>query len=134
MNHREMMQALLNGDTLVVNNIGDNYELHLCPKTQMIKDIGDITVCWIPHPNRDVTIKQRTININGFEVPAPLHTKPEDGTTYFKPSIKNAHVPVPFRWYGLKSDDDNLSAGLVHLTKEAAILHATALLSFTKQP
>lgn len=78
--------------------------------------------------------KQRTININGFEVPEPLREPPNNRTKYYAVYIP----PISFAelwWTGDEDDKDDryyLDHGLIHLTKEAATLHREALLSFTK--
>lgn len=77
--------------------------------------------------------KPRTININGFEVPEPLREAPEYGAFYWIPSF--LHGVRTFTWNNDGYDNPALQGGVVHLTREAAELHAEALLSFTrKQP
>ena len=77
--------------------------------------------------------KPKTININGFEVPEPMRESPEIGTTYYYVdfSLKN-HVD-DFMWDGGDFDMALLKSGALHLTQEAAEIHAKALLSFTEQ-
>jgi hypothetical protein len=82
--------------------------------------------------------KPRVIAINGIEVPEPLREKPEIGVTYWYPCITYRGVLDGYRSGNTSWDDDTydnqmLDAGLIHLTKEAAELHAKALLSFTKK-
>ena len=77
--------------------------------------------------------KPRTININGFEVPEPLRVAPEIGTPYFLVDINIESRIDKIFWGNDKSDERWLSRGLIHLTKEAAELHAKALLSFTQK-
>lgn len=71
-------------------------------------------------------VKPKTIKINGYEVPEPVRTAPDKGTTYYFPIINYSCN----RWDDDSYDNNCLKAGLIHLTKEAAIQHAKALLSF----
>ena len=78
--------------------------------------------------------KSSVIVINGIEVPEPMREKPERDTAYFTPYIATGFANVMgniFEYYTI--DNDRLNAGLCHLTREAAELHAKALLSFTKK-
>jgi hypothetical protein len=76
--------------------------------------------------------KPRTININGFEVPEPVREPLEYGQEYYIPTIAgDLMVAALFAWYD--NDHDRwLEKGIIHLTKEAAEIHAKALLSFTQ--
>jgi len=75
--------------------------------------------------------KPRTININGIEVPEPMREVPKDGTKYYMPMCdREVDCSV---WQNSMSDNRWLSWGVCHLTREAAELHAKALLSFTKK-
>ena len=73
------------------------------------------------------------ILINGYEVPEPLRKAPEEGTVVYTVLITSSSTMLAEakRYYGLSMDIDALNKGLLHLTKEAAELHAKALLSFT---
>lgn len=76
--------------------------------------------------------KPRTININGYEVPEPVREPLKVGNSYYRPIITRYESGVLHcKWYGSKFDQYALKTGLVHLTKEAAEIHARALLSFT---
>lgn len=82
-------------------------------------------------------IKPKVININGIEVPEPMREMPPEGTSVYWPG------------FGPDSGDTHtesadvgcypamlpylLRKGLLHLTKEAATIHAKALLSFTRR-
>lgn len=121
----EFLQALLDGHTvtngsqrrrLVSQGIGLS-----CPNdtTPLLMD----TSGWYIVPT--------TININGYEVPEPLRTAPRLGNQYY---IASTGVDTPSRYEWLDDDVDYLylAKGILHLTKEAAILHAKALISFTE--
>lgn len=94
-------------------------------------DWQDETGPFIFYTDFEYRRKPRTININGIEVPEPMREKPEDGTKYYMPMCDNE---VDFSvWQNSMSDNRWLSWGVCHLTREAAELHAKALLSFTKK-
>lgn len=78
-------------------------------------------------------IKPRTININGFEVPEPVSDELEYGTKFFKVELESDELFDDYIWHGDHFDKHWLSLGIIHLTQEAAELHAKALLSFTKK-
>tara|TARA_R110000851_G_scaffold129651_1_gene262719 strand:- start:7533 stop:7910 length:378 start_codon:yes stop_codon:yes gene_type:complete len=74
------------------------------------------------------TLAPRTHKVNGIEVPAPLTEPPALGTTYF---IASPLCDVYFNftyWDGYKIDMRYLNRGLVHLTKEAAVQNAKAMI------
>ena len=85
----------------------------------------------IPMITVEIRRKQKTITVNGFEVPEPLRVMPEIGTTYFAPSVSGGTLYVSDKvlnhvkeYYGAVI----FNRGLMHLTKEAAIAHAKAML------
>jgi len=71
------------------------------------------------------------IKINGHKVPAPEREPLDIGTRYFVPHLWSGGT-VSYRWGGDNDDQNCLKNGLVHLTEEAALAHAEALLSFTR--
>lgn len=77
--------------------------------------------------------KPLTIRIGGFDVPEPLRVAPVVGTRYFVPEIESRFEKLSgfSNWDGDELDQRWLARGLVHLTEEAAALHAKALLSFS---
>jgi len=74
--------------------------------------------------------KTHTININGFEVPEPLRVAPGVGEKYFSVAMRSASA-YEYMWLGDDTDLKEFKLGMVHKTREAAELHAKALLSFT---
>jgi len=76
--------------------------------------------------------KPQTININGYEVPEPAGNTLPSGYAYWivTPSLE---IPVIREVWDneLEIHSIRLKRGLVHTTREAAELHAKALLSFT---
>lgn len=136
-NHREMFEALLDGETL---EEFDGYTLILQDgdlvyknKDGLIATLGNLSL----RKPTDWKIKPKTININGFEVPEPVKQPLPNTTIYFIPNlsalIDTDAITDDFGW---RSDDNDflfLSRGIIHLTREAAELHAKALLSFTRK-
>lgn len=93
-----------------------------------------IDVCANPNfASGEYRIKPRTININGFEVPEPALDPLERGKKFFKIDLERDELCDEYIWHGDHFDNHWLSLGVVHLTREAAQLHAKALLSFTKK-
>ena len=74
--------------------------------------------------------KQKTIIINGFEIPEPMRVRPAVGDAYYYPHLFSGGVRT-FPWIGDEIDQRAFKSGQCHLTKEAAELHLEALLSFT---
>lgn len=72
----------------------------------------------------------RHIEINGHKVPAPESTPPKYRAQYYVPAITHEEPALLYFWDNDETDRRCLERGLVHLTKEAAIAHAKALLSF----
>ena len=77
--------------------------------------------------------KQKTININGHEVPEPVRTPLENGTIYYIPNVYNNDIHNSYEWRGDLADLALLKMGVVHLTKEDCVKHTKALLSFTSE-
>lgn|SRR5574343_43687 len=80
--------------------------------------------------------KPKTININGFEVPEPLREIPKEKTTVYYVDLIYSEGVTEYVYYPDLEERSyiikaGLPLGIVHLTKEAAELHAKALLSFT---
>lgn len=78
------------------------------------------------------SIKDRAININGFEVPEPYCGEMEMEKVYWYPQITEGSAE-DFSWKDDATDRIIMESGMLRLTKEAAELHLQALLSFTKQ-
>ena len=83
--------------------------------------------------SREYRRKPRTININGYEVPEPLRVAPDKLSMVWVVDFFHGPNAMPFNWHGASKDYQLLSFGVIHTTKEAAELHAKALLSFTKK-
>ena len=85
------------------------------------------------YPEVEYRRKPRTININGFEVPEPLRIEPKFEEPYWIADPASRDLADQYKWAGHTVDFRWLQRGLLHLTKEAAELHAKALLSFTEK-
>ncbi len=68
----------------------------------------------------------RTHDVNGFTVPAPEVKKPDGG--YFYPKLEDDEYYWDADWDSHELDELRLERGLIHLTKEAAIANAKAML------
>ena len=76
--------------------------------------------------------KVKTIRIGEYDVPEPLRVKPNMAETYYIVRFSMVNDVCSSSWINDDIDNKLLSKGLVHLTREAAILHAKALISLTK--
>ena len=74
----------------------------------------------------------KTIRIGEYDVPEPVHEPLENGTEYWITHFSLVGLVDYFKWYNDDFDKRALKNGLIHLTKEAAVIHAKALLSLTK--
>jgi len=74
------------------------------------------------------SIKPKMMLVNGFEVPEPMHAKPDVGFSYYLACAIDDEYYSTERWDGDSSEPVWLSRGLCHSTKEAAIAHAKAML------
>ena len=78
----------------------------------------------------------KTIRIGEYDVPEPVrepleYTESEDERYWF-PKLNSPELCDWHYWYDDEMDKQHLLRGIIHLTKEAAIQHAKALLQFTK--
>ena len=76
--------------------------------------------------------KPKTILINGFEVPEPCRDPLLYNTAYYMPDPVDSFKWAGSVWYDDEIDHERLKAGVVHLTREAAVCHTEAILSFTQ--
>ena len=75
--------------------------------------------------------KERTIAINGHEIPEPVRRILPYQSIYYVPDIGHPKAHIEQMWQDDKIDTHRLGQGVVHLNKGAAIAHAKALTSFT---
>ena len=104
--------------------------------TQVWRPLRTVYPLWFE--NTQYRRKPMTININGHEVPEPYRGEMSKGMYYYMPNFWGQSGYDSYRWDSdhcdeINSDDESIkSKGLLHLTREAAIKHTEALLSFTK--
>ena len=77
--------------------------------------------------------KPKTININGIEVPEPVRHRLDPKVEFFIPELNVEKLYVRSFWSNHAKDYIWLQRGIIHLTAEAAEIHAKALLSFTEK-
>lgn len=82
--------------------------------------------CW--SAGVEYRIKPKTITINSIEVPKPESDAPTEGTIYHFPTPNSAYSTNYYRWENNNTDKLLLKRGMVHLTREAALQHAKALI------
>lgn len=125
---REVFEALLAGETLQDVN---NSKMQIRLDGDWVVDIATDDV--IDDPTLLYwKIKPKTININGYEVPEPVRKPLGIGTRYYLTDV--CCRPRGYAWNETEIDFEWLNSGIIHLTKEAAEIHRTALLSFTAKP
>lgn len=96
-------------------------------------DCGEIWVEFHFHPywgdSTRYRRKPKKININGYEVPEPVREPLKKCDRYY---VADFNGVFEYEWAGDKTDFCRLENGLIHKSQDAAFLHTTALLSFTK--
>lgn len=85
---------------------------------------------WMVEETETPEPKPKTININGYEVPEPVRKPLSIGTKYFTPVLGPFSGFWTHTWANNKKDWNRLRCGFVHLSKEAAEIHARALSDF----
>lgn len=76
--------------------------------------------------------KPRTIRIGEIDIPEPVREPLRNGEEYFIPAIDCGDAYVnKSTWDNDSMDNRLLKQGLVHLTEEAALAHAKALIALT---
>jgi hypothetical protein len=97
-----------------------------CPRWE---DSSDWCGWIIGNPEEwQVRRKQKAIMVNGFEVPEPVREALKKGVEYWIAFPSIPELAWDFQWAGDIYDRHRLNHGLIHLTKEAAIAHAKAML------
>ena len=74
----------------------------------------------------------KTIRIGEYDVSEPVREPLDEYTEYWIASFSLETLANSYKWYSDKFDYRVLKNGLIHLTKEAAVIHAKALMSLTK--
>lgn len=119
--HAEFFMAIANGESPY------DWECQQSGSTRWT----DVLVAGITHHPDDYKVrrKQKTHIVNGFTVPAPEKHAPCDDIQYYfvpSPAYDDFHNRLP--WEDSFYDNKALWRGLVHLSKEAAIANAKAML------
>lgn len=115
----DILQAIADGKTVQMSN--EDYEW-----------VDADLKCLVNYPTGAFRIKPETININGREVPCPVREPLQEGDVYFIANLYNESFVTSNTWTECSAAMLWLGRGLIHLTPEAAIAHAEALLSFTR--
>ena len=113
--HLEVKRAYYNDPENVVVEVADGDVWHTCK--------GEPT--WLAKCYR---IKPRTIRIGEIDVPEPVREPLNVGETYYIVQATAGTFSMEFTWASDSVDKSLLSRGLIHLTSEAAELHAKALI------
>ncbi len=83
--------------------------------------------------NLDLFMKQKTITVNGFEVPAPLDSD-RDVEGYFLASTSEPDFyDICGKGIFLADGCDFIGRGIAHTTREAAVAHAKAMLGINPE-
>lgn len=81
--------------------------------------------------NDEYRLKPNFIDINGHQVPEPVRESLDDGQLYWVACV--TYGATESKWDGDSGDELWLENGLIHLNREAADAHVTALISFTQK-
>lgn len=82
--------------------------------------------------NRAYRRKPSTIRIGKFDVPEPMRVAPMPGEAYWV-ADPATEIVYSQRWDDDGTDNRRMARGLCHATREAAELHARALISLTAE-
>ena len=74
----------------------------------------------------------KTIRIGEYDVPEPVREPLEDDKEYWGVDPTATELAWSYKWNNAGFCNLMLRRGLIHLTKEAAVIHAKALLSLTE--
>jgi len=77
-------------------------------------------------------IKPKTIRIGEFDVPEPERKPLNTDDVYYIAATCDSRMVFSGVWADDSFDRIRLKRGLIHLTEEAAIIHAKALISLTE--
>jgi len=84
-------------------------------------------------PRNSAVMQPKTIRIGEFDVPEPLRECPKDGVSVFVVFLSGEPECVELTWIGASSQNMlKLHRGLLHKTRDDAVLHARALISLTE--
>ena len=122
----DAMRAWLDGEMLEYRPVDSNLKWH---KVKLASECSGLPFLF--DDSFEYRIKPRTISIGEYDVPEPCRVKPWHGTIYYVADLDFPLEPDKYRWSEVGLDNTRLEQGRVHLTSEAAIIHAKAILSLT---
>ena len=111
---------------LVVIVAGGGINMHMRDGSYYKKEpdnCKDIIGMWSDPP--------KTIRIGEYDVPEPVREPLEDDKEYWGVDPTAEELALKYKWRNTLFCNLRLRRGLIHLTKEAAVIHAKALLSLT---
>ena len=98
-------------------------------KINLPKDIwAELLTCQFDLDNYYYRIKIETINVNGIKVPKPESKELECGQMYWFINLNVKELVEYLYWVNSEQDKLLLERNLIHLTQEAALQHANAIL------
>lgn len=124
---KEVAQSIMDGEEVEVFN-------ELSEKWVDVLHFPHFRITDLPNtPNQRYRIKPRTIMVGDMQVPEPVMevSELEEGKAYYLPNPTRKDFYVWSSWDGNSVDLRLLKRGLIHKTKEAAILHAKALIKIS---
>ncbi|PHM37147.1 hypothetical protein [Xenorhabdus innexi] len=95
------------------------------------RDLGGETAFY-DNINAEYRLKPRTIRIGEYDVPEPVREALKKGQAYYFPNIEGSDEDSLYWkafWTESTIDNTRLKNRLIHLTQEAAELHAKALIA-----
>lgn len=124
---KDIIQALLDGERVEYLESGTNRWI----RTHLFPHIS--TVDLLTTPQFTYRIKPRTIKIGDMEVPEPIKDASDmsNGSEYYFPLVNCEDLCDDYCWDGDHTDLRLLKRGLIHKTKEAAVIHAKALVKIS---
>lgn len=127
LNHKEVLEALLAGK--VLRDIVDkDIIIFMGADGKLYSEIGKpLSALYLPLWE----LAPETIEINGIDITKPESKELSYNTIYYMPKPDYADLYHSSCWANHKIDKLRLERGLIHLTKENAIAHAKAIISFT---
>ncbi len=135
LNHKEVMEALLAGKILVYTY---NKTLKIRLNNSML-EVLEGNKNWTIWRDDNITLlgwklEPETININGHKVHKPITDKNQIiDNVYYVVATPQENLYYAIGMHSTSALDEWIRRGIVHSTKENAIAHARALLSFTEE-
>lgn len=106
-----------------------NASVQLWEDTEPGEALREISIT--KYPPSDYRIKPKTIRIGEYDVPEPLRAAPVKDAEYFRFDLGSEGWVHSTQWGDYDCEVRWLQRGILHSTKEAAELHAKALLSLS---